>query len=74
MAFKLTTFTKSMAATLFKIIAITAFTSTATGLAQSPESDRLVDQCISKISSRCAMYVTAEMYVHGPLKNKMDVV
>ncbi|CAH8354592.1 unnamed protein product [Eruca vesicaria subsp. sativa] len=57
-----------MAATLFTIIALVAFTSTATGLGQYPESDRLVDQCMAKISSRCAIYTTAEMYGHGPLK------
>lgn len=68
MAAKPTTVTKSMAAALFTIIAMAAFASAATGLAQSPEPDHLVNKCMAKISSRCAMYVTAEMYRHGPLK------
>ncbi|CAH8363364.1 unnamed protein product [Eruca vesicaria subsp. sativa] len=42
-----------------------------TGLAQSPEPDRYLDQCLAKISSRCAMYAMAEMYRHGsPKQNR----
>ncbi|KAF8080221.1 hypothetical protein N665_0964s0002 [Sinapis alba] len=68
MAFKSTIVTKSVAAALFIIITMTAFTSASASLTQSPEPDRFLNQCIAKISSRCAMYVTAEMYHHGPLK------
>lgn len=68
MALTTTTVTKSVAAALFTIIAMAALASPATGLAQSPKSDHLVNHCMAKVSSRCAMYVTAEMYSHGPLK------
>ncbi|KAG2325633.1 hypothetical protein Bca52824_008361 [Brassica carinata] len=59
---------KSMAAALSTIITMTAFTSASTSLAQSPEPDNYLNHCIAKISSRCAMYATAEMYHHGLLK------
>ncbi|KAF3559870.1 hypothetical protein F2Q69_00014974 [Brassica cretica] len=68
MAFKPTTVIKSTAAAIFTIIAMAAFASASTGLAQSPEPDRYLNQCLGKISSRCAMFATAEMYHHGPLK------
>ncbi|XP_010516268.1 PREDICTED: uncharacterized protein LOC104791952 [Camelina sativa] len=68
MAINTTTVTKSMAAAFFTIIAMAALASATTGLVQPPESDHLVNKCMAKISSRCAMYVTAEMYNHGPLK------
>ncbi|VVB05900.1 unnamed protein product [Arabis nemorensis] len=57
-----------MATALFTIIAMAAFASAPTGLAQSPEPDHLVNKCMAKISSRCAMYVTAEMFGRSPLK------
>ncbi|KAJ0245835.1 hypothetical protein HA466_0182410 [Hirschfeldia incana] len=41
-----------MAATIFTVIAIAAFAFASTGLAQSPESDRYLNHCIAKISSR----------------------
>ncbi|CAN8254461.1 unnamed protein product [Cochlearia groenlandica] len=63
----LTTITKSMAAALFTIITMATLASAATGLAQSPGQDPLVNQCMAKISSRCAMYATVEMFRHGPL-------
>ncbi|EOA25918.1 hypothetical protein CARUB_v10019298mg [Capsella rubella] len=71
MAINTTTVTKSMAAAFFTIIAMAALASAATtGVVQPPESDHLVNRCMAKVSSRCAMYVTAEMYnhLHGPLK------
>ncbi|ESQ44423.1 hypothetical protein EUTSA_v10006438mg [Eutrema salsugineum] len=68
MAFKPSMVTKSMAAALFTIIAMAALASAATGLAQSPEPDRIVNQCMARISSKCAVYATAEMYRHGQLK------
>ncbi|KAG7565936.1 Prolamin-like domain [Arabidopsis suecica] len=68
MALKATTVTKSMVAASFAIIVMAVLVSAATSLAQSPESDHLVNKCMAKLSSRCAMYVTAEMYSHGPLK------
>ncbi|CAH8268839.1 unnamed protein product [Arabidopsis lyrata] len=69
MSLKATTVTKSMFVALFTIIAMAALASAATSLVQSPESDHLVNKCMAKLSSRCAMYVTAEvLYSHGPLK------
>ncbi|EOA32555.1 hypothetical protein CARUB_v10015845mg [Capsella rubella] len=67
MAINTITITKSMAGAFFTIIAMATLASAATGLVQPPISDEyLVNQCMAKVSSRCAMYVTAEMYNHGP--------
>ncbi|CAA7060493.1 unnamed protein product [Microthlaspi erraticum] len=68
MAFKPSNVSKSMAAVLFTIVAMAAFSSAATGLGQSPESDAVVNQCLERMSPRCAMYTTAEMFHHGSLK------
>ncbi|AEE79544.1 putative Prolamin-like domain-containing protein [Arabidopsis thaliana] len=71
MALKATMVTKSMFAALFTIIAMATLASAASGLAQSPESDHLVNKCMAKLSSRCAMYVTdAICTIHGPMRLK----